>query len=318
MEKIRTAIIGLGRIAHGYKEYPTHLSALKKDKRFTLVAAADTNAKQRCLFQKKVSPAVAMYVDYRAMLKKEAIDLLVVSVPTDAHFVVCSQAIESGIKNILCEKPVTRTSAEAERLMTLSARRGVKILVNYHRSYSKSYAKLMQLIHKRKWGRALSVSVQYNNGVFNTATHLIHLLEKIFGPIQQVQSEKKDVRNIKDPNISFTASANGLRIFFEGAGNIKYRLLEIDMKFEKGRLRLSNDALSEFKLASGGGFTFLKPGASSVNINMNRSMLDVYENIFQVMKHNRQPHCDIKSAAQTLRVAVKAVESSRSGKLLTV
>ena len=239
MRNIRTAIVGLGRIAHGYEKYPTHLSVIKKDKRFVLVAAADPDAKQRRLFQNKASSAIAMYADYRLMLKNEAIDLLVVAVPTSAHFTVCSKAIESGIKNILCEKPATDTLAEAKKLIALSARHGVKILINYHRSYSKDYAQLIRLIKAGKWGRISAVSVQYNNGIFNTATHLIHLLEKIFGPIQQVRGIKKSSGNVKDPNISFTAYANGLQIFFEGVDNAKYRLLEIDMKFESGRLILT-------------------------------------------------------------------------------
>ena len=164
----------------------------------------------------------------------------------------------------------------------------------------------------------MSVSVQYNNGIFNTATHLIHLLEKIFGPIKRVRSEKKDAKNIKDPNISFIAYANRLPIFFEGVDNLKYRLFEIDMKFEKGRLMLSNDSLSEFKLVSGRGFTFLETCASSVNINMNRSLLDVYENIFQVMKQKKQASSDLSSAVQALLVATKAIESAESGKLLNI
>ena len=327
MKKIRTAIIGLGRIVHGYEDissvagrirYPTHSSVLKKDKRFTLVAAADIDAKQRRLFQRKTSPDVAMYADYRAMLKNEAIDLLVVAVPTGAHYVVCSRAIESGIKNILCEKPITRTIAEVEKLTALAKRHQAKIMVNYHRSHNKSYAQLARSIRKKKWGRAVSVSVQYNNGIFNTATHLIHLLEKMFGTMERVQSVKKSVRNNKDPNISFTAYVNGLTIFFEGVDNAKYRLLEVDMKFETGRLVLSNDSLSEFKPEAGQGLAFLKISAPSTILDIGRSMLDVYENIFQVMKHKKAAASDLAAAARALRVAAKAIESAAGGKLLNI
>src|SRR3989338_5776586 len=158
MKEIRTAIIGLWRIAHGYEQiaevakmtkYPSHLSAIKKDKRFELAAASDVNAKQRKIFKKKVSSKVAMHADYGAMLTQEDIDLLIISVPTDLHYRVCSDAINRGIQNILCEKPITRTMKDAKKLRALAKNNDVKILVNYFRSYDKKYAKLSALIRNK-------------------------------------------------------------------------------------------------------------------------------------------------------------------------
>lgn len=328
MKKIRTAIIGLGKISHGYDDilsikkmiqYPTHFSAIKKDKRFMLVAAADTNSNQRRAFQKKVPRSVKVYTDYRTMLKSEAVDLLVVAVPTELHYAVCSYALQSGIKHILCEKPITRTLAEAQKLIAQSRRYKAKVLVNYQRSYSNSYERLAQLIRKGTWGNIVSVSVQYNNGIFNTATHLIHLLEKIFGPIRMVQSIKSDTRDsAADPNISFVAFTKNARIFFEGVPNVDFRLLEIDVKFQKGRLMLSNDSLSEFRPAPRQGLSFLQSRKPIHNIDMKRSMADVYENVFQVLARRKQPKCDIHTATQALKVAARAVESAKSGKALIV
>jgi predicted dehydrogenase len=301
MAQISTAIIGLGRIAHGYKEYPTHLSTIKKDKRFELVSASDTKHKQRSTFQKKASNNIEMYADYRKMLKNEKIDLLIVSVPTDLHYKVCAYAIKAGIKNILCEKPITRTTSEAGKLLELANKNRVKIMVNYHRSYAKGYKKFAQLINKKKWGSVASISVQYNNGIFNTATHVIHLIEKLFGPIQKVQAIKKHSRSINDPNISFIGFYDKFNILFEGIDNINYRLLEVDMKFKKARIMFTCDRSTEFK-----------------TIDMAESMQDVYENVYQVIRNKKQPDADIKSSTRALKVAEKAVESSKTGKLITI
>lgn len=330
MKKIRTAIIGLGKISHGYDDilsitkmiqYPTHFSAIKKDKRFTLVAAADVSASARRAFQNKVARSVKVYADYRTMLKSEAVDLLVVAVPTELHYAVCSYALQSGITHILCEKPITRTLAEAQKLIAQSRRYKAKVLVNYQRSYSKSYAELARLIREKQWGRAMSVSVRYNNGIYNIATHLISVLEKMFGQIKKVQSIKARTRGLRDPNVSFTAFVNGLRIFFEGVDGVAYRLLEIDMKFQKGRIVLDYDAMSEFRPRAREGYSFLKSTSPSVPVRRGRfnvGMLDVYENVFQVIAHNKRPMCDIARATQTLKVAVRAVESAKSGKSLNV
>jgi len=303
MQKMRVAIIGLGNITHAYEDipsikkqmqYPTHLSVLKKDKRFQLVAAADKSPEQRRSFQKKVSTNIAIYADYAVMIKKEQIDLLVVAVPTQAHYAVCSAALGLGIKNILCEKPITRTLDEAAKLYALSKRYRARILVNYQRSYSQGYTRLMGSVRKKNRGRVLSVTVQYNNGIFNTATHLIHLLEKMFGPIQKVRSIKKSVRGLIDPNISFTAFTRGFNIFFEGVDGAAYRLVEIDIKFAKERLVLNGDSFA------------------------GKSILDVYANTYQVIKYNKKPGADMASSIQALKVAARAVESARIGKLINI
>ena len=158
MAKIRTAIIGLGKIAHGYDDisaikkqisYPTHLSALKKDTRFSLIAVSDVSIKARGIFRKKVSDSVVLYSDYKEMIKTEDIDLLVVALPTELHYKVCAKALKSGIKNILCEKPITNTSAEAKKLMNLAKKHKAQILVNYNRSYYKSYEQLALAIKNK-------------------------------------------------------------------------------------------------------------------------------------------------------------------------
>ena len=299
MSKIRTAIIGLGKIAHGYEQipevakmmkYPSHLSAIKKDKRFELVAVSDVSSKQRKIFKRKVSDKVAIYTDYRRMLKEQVIDLLVIAVPTDLHYKMCFDAIRAGIKNILCEKPITRTLAEAEKLSALVKKYRVKILVNYFRSYDKKYAKLIKLIKSKKFGPIQSINVRYNNGIFNTATHLIHLLERMFGPMSKVRSLISDAQNKKDPNASFSASAGNARVLFEGINNIDYRILEIDMRFKKDRLIISGNCLQGY------------------DINIKTSMLDVYENVYQVVRNGKKADADIDSCIHALEVAHKAIK----------
>lgn len=303
MKTIRTAIIGLGNIAHGYDDipdvkkrmqYPTHLSVLKKDKRFALVAASDTSAAARREFRKKVPSGVRLYADCRAMFKKEDIELLVVAVPTNAHYKACSDAMRAGVKNILCEKPITRTVYEAEKLRSLSNRHGARILVNYQRSYSKDCELFAGLIRKKKWGPISSITVQYTNGVYNTATHLIHLLEKLFGPIRKVQSTQKNTRGVRDPNISFMALMNGFSIFFEGVDDLGYRLLEIDMKFSRERIVLQDDFF------------------------VSTSMRDVYENAYQVMVNGKKSAADLASAIHALAVAERAIASAKAGSIVTI
>ncbi len=54
-------------------------------------------------------------IDWRAVLDDPAIDLIDISTPNDSHAEIALAAAEAG-KAILCEKPLARTVAEAERM----------------------------------------------------------------------------------------------------------------------------------------------------------------------------------------------------------
>jgi len=71
-------------------------------------------------------PDVPRFADYRVMLDKlhKQIDAVVVSTPDHMHAPVTLAAIELG-KHVYCEKPLTRTVAEARRIAEAAARHKV-------------------------------------------------------------------------------------------------------------------------------------------------------------------------------------------------
>ncbi|MFQ5551265.1 MAG: Gfo/Idh/MocA family protein, partial [Gemmatimonadales bacterium] len=60
----------------------------------------------------------------------EAIDALIVAVPTRSHFEVGRRAIERGC-DLLIEKPITTSTAEADELISLGAQHGRVIQVGH-------------------------------------------------------------------------------------------------------------------------------------------------------------------------------------------
>lgn len=330
MVKIKTAIIGLGNIAHGYEDnpnvvkrikYPTHLSALKKDKRFVLVAGSDISEQAQKAFKKKVRTSAQIYHNHLAMLKNEKPDLLVVATPTNTHYKICSDAIKEGVKIILCEKPISYLLSEAQKLVALAKKRGVILAVNYNRSFNVSYNNLTKYIKTRKWGDIQAIDVNYSHGIFNTATHLINLLEKMFGPINSVRSltDKGLAKNVVDPTVSFMANFKATTAFFRGINNSKYRILEIDLLFSNGRLGIINDKLKEFKPINLYGFIFLKEVENSkINIDINNNMLDVYHNLYDHIVHKKKLYCTSEDALGTLTVAIKAIQSAKSEKKVII
>lgn len=319
MTQIRVAIIGLGNITHGYDDnpnvvsrmkYPTHLSALKQDKRFVIVAGSDPQTKAQQDFGKKVGKNVQLYSDYVKMINLEKPELLVVAAPTALHVSICTKAIALGVKIILCEKPIAYKLTDAKKLVQLAKTKKVVLVFNYFRNFDNSYNHLVQKIKAGTWGELRSITVNYAGGLFNMATHLIALVEKITGPITKVrglnvQKKSKEI----DSAVSFTGLAGQVPVFFNGVSNTKYRLFELDLCFEFGRLKLASDVLEEWKMTESHGFSFLKVVSKpTIKINIDHGLVAVYNNLYDHLKNKVPLLSTTANAFHALAVATEALQ----------
>jgi len=67
----------------------------------------------------------------------DAVDALTIVVPTKAHFAVAREAIAAG-KHVLIEKPITATLEEADELLTLAERMGVKVQIGHIERFNRA------------------------------------------------------------------------------------------------------------------------------------------------------------------------------------
>ena len=75
------------------------------------------------------------YTDYRKMLDKEDLDLVVVAVPNIFHKPMSIAALEAGA-NVLCEKPVALTLADAQEMFETADKAGRTLTVGTHYRWS--------------------------------------------------------------------------------------------------------------------------------------------------------------------------------------
>jgi len=68
----------------------------------------------------------AIYTDLVEMLKNDAIDFVYVASPNSLHFEQVSLALEHG-KHVICEKPFTSTSKEAEKVIQLAKEKNLML-----------------------------------------------------------------------------------------------------------------------------------------------------------------------------------------------
>ena len=62
------------------------------------------------------SRGIYAYDSYEAVLADPEVDMLTVAIPNDQHEPVVIKALEAG-KNVICEKPVTLSTASLERMI---------------------------------------------------------------------------------------------------------------------------------------------------------------------------------------------------------
>jgi predicted dehydrogenase len=96
------------------------------------------------------------YGSYEALLADPDIDAVYIPLPNQLHVPWTIKAAEAG-KHVLCEKPLSLTVAEAEMLLAVRARTGVKIGEAFMiRSYPQ-WLRLRQLLDQRRIGELRSV-----------------------------------------------------------------------------------------------------------------------------------------------------------------
>jgi predicted dehydrogenase len=107
------AVVGVGHLGRH------HVRLLQELPECELVAVADPDPKALQFAQEKWG--VAGVADHRELIGK--VDAVTVVVPTSLHRAVAGAFLEQG-SDVLVEKPIARTAAEAQALVDLAARHG--------------------------------------------------------------------------------------------------------------------------------------------------------------------------------------------------
>lgn len=118
MSKKRVAVIGCGRIS------VMHFYALTLEPRVELVACCDIVKERAVTACKKYGGKP--YTDYKKMIVEENLDAVHVCLPHYLHTVVSRYALENGV-NALCEKPMSLTCADAEKVLAAVENSGKNI-----------------------------------------------------------------------------------------------------------------------------------------------------------------------------------------------
>ncbi|MDE2902936.1 MAG: Gfo/Idh/MocA family oxidoreductase [Chloroflexota bacterium] len=188
-ERLRAGIVGLSGIASrlpqrakhaglGIRLPVSHAAAYYSVPDTKLVAGCDLRPERTADFKRQWSgllPNLRVYPDHQAMLAAEDLDIVSVVTSDHAHAQIVVDAAESGVRGVICEKPIATTLADADRMIAATDRAGIPLLVNHTRRWMSPWLQVASLIHDGTIGdvqRIVSSQGGPRAMLFRTGTHI--------------------------------------------------------------------------------------------------------------------------------------------------
>lgn len=151
MRRIRTGVVGYGlggRVFHA--PFVSSVPALELT---AIVQRTGDTARE-------AYPHVALLRGFDELLRTD-VELVCISTPSNTHYQLSKQALLAG-KHVVCDKPVTVTSAEAEDLEATAKAHGVLMIPFQNRRWDGDFLTLRSLMQNGTMGRTVTLDSRFD------------------------------------------------------------------------------------------------------------------------------------------------------------
>jgi predicted dehydrogenase len=199
MEKIRTAVVGVGYLGQFHAEKYAQL--INAD----LVAVVDIDTDKATTVAEKVG--TRPFTDYRDILDR--VDAVSIVVPTQAHYEVAKSFLEKGV-HVLLEKPITTTLDEADELIRIAAAKKSVFQVGHLERFNPVVLALDGIVRSPGFIESIRIAPFKPRGtdvnvVLDLMIHDIDIIQHIVGSkVKQINSigtpvftEEEDIANAR-------------------------------------------------------------------------------------------------------------------------
>ncbi|MFP4571506.1 MAG: Gfo/Idh/MocA family protein [Desulfobacterales bacterium] len=168
--KIRAAVVGVGYLGRFHAEKYAALPEAE------LIGVVDTNRDQALKVAKKVGAEA--YTDYTELFGK--VDAVSIAVPTPFHYKTAKAFLEAGV-DVLIEKPITQTVAEADELIKIAEKKGRIIQVGHLERFNPAVKAVCDLVENPLFIECNRLSLYQPRGTDVSVVHdlMIHDIDLI-------------------------------------------------------------------------------------------------------------------------------------------
>ena len=164
-------VVRFGVIGYGYWG-PNIVRNLNQLENANVLAVCDTSESSRRKIY-KAHPHVQVSSHSNELIESPDIDAIAVITPVWTHYELAKAALENG-KHIFVEKPFTTCPNQAEELIELAARKGLKIMVDHTFLFTGAVRKIKHLLDEDALGKLYYYdSTRVNLGLFQHDINVI-------------------------------------------------------------------------------------------------------------------------------------------------
>jgi predicted dehydrogenase len=164
-------MIKFGVIGYGYwgPNIVRNLDLLEETR---VVSVCDKSASSRRRVH-RAYPHVFVTADPAELMSAPDVDAIAVVTPVWTHYELAKAALENG-KHVFVEKPFTSSTAQAEELIELAARKNLKIMVDHTFLFTGAVRKIKQVLHDGTLGKLYYYdSTRVNLGLFQHDVNVV-------------------------------------------------------------------------------------------------------------------------------------------------
>ncbi len=315
----RVGVIGCGKM--GFK----HMDCFRRIPGVKVVGVFDTNT-QKC----NECGGVKHY-DTVADLFKDC-DIVDICTPTNTH----KDYIMEGIKlkkAIFVEKPLCRTMEEANAILKEAKKKKAKIMVGHILRYFNQYANIKRLVDTKAAGKPCVVRISRVNGfrrgsnnwfssleksggvILDLMIHDIDFLMWCFGDVERVYAMNlmsKGVQNT-DYALAVLRFKNGVIAHLEASwAHYSGFRTSVEMACDKGLISYDSRNPNTLAVEFAGGRNF-----KDSPVDENATLVEL-KDFINYTRSGKIPKLDIDDAYGCLEVSLAALESTKTGKVITI
>ncbi|CAK47149.1 hypothetical protein ASPNIDRAFT_54874 [Aspergillus niger ATCC 1015] len=150
----------VGIVGYGFSAKTFHIPFIQEVPQFKIAAVVQRTPKPDDDAEKD-HPGIKSYRTTEEMVKDEGLQVVVITTAPDSHYALAKLALENG-KHVVCEKPFTPTTQEADELVALAKKQNKLLAVYQNRRWDADFVTLSKLVKNGSLGRVVEFETHFD------------------------------------------------------------------------------------------------------------------------------------------------------------
>ena len=318
-KKFNALVIGAGKIGAFFdspkdKKILTHAHAYYNHPNFEIAGFVDANYEEAKRAAKIWGGRA--YKNIGEAFTNEKIDVVSICVPDEFHYPLLTELKKYPILGGVVEKPLTTKLEHSKKIIESEFYKNWPLVLNYSRRFLPQFQEIRDKIISGKYGRLLGGNLNYGKGLLHNGSHLIDLLIFFGFPIKRSKTLSK-INDFYKEDWSHSAllyTENGATINLNIIPATYYRVFELDLVFEKGRIKMIEDGfeIEEYLVKDDDifkGYKVLKLN-KSYHTDLGVSLFYTIENLYKSLLGRQKVSCSLLDGYGSQKIC----EKIKSGK----